>query len=86
MSLANAKAKLGGSGTGAAAKQVVKEEAAAEKVYQATRKDLPAVITEWAATLVPKNAPEQKNKGPLAWVREVEVPKLLAALAKEGYK
>lgn len=50
------------------------------------RKPLSEVVSGWATGLTAANAPDAKNKGPLAWVREVEVPKLLEALVKEGYK
>ena len=50
------------------------------------RASVESVVTTWAAGLTPQNAPDMKHKGPLAWVREVEVGKLIAALAKEGYR
>ena len=75
MAAADAKAKI----DQGAAPQVAKPA-------QAVRKGIPAIVTEWAAGLIPKNAPDARNKGPLAWVREVEVGKLIEALAKEGYK
>lgn len=59
---------------------------AVKPVAAPIRKPLSEIVVGWSTGLVAANAPDAKNKGPLAWVREVEVPKLLEALAKEGYK
>lgn len=73
---ADAKARLGG---GSPLQKAAEDKAKARPTAR-------SIVETWAADLTPKNAPDAKNKGPLAWVREVEVGKLIAALEKEGYR
>lgn len=45
-----------------------------------------SIVKEWAATLLPANAPSPLQKGPLAWVRGEKVQELLAALKAAGIR
>lgn len=90
MAAADAKAKLPGVG-GPAPVNEQNEGPVAVPLQNAAgpgkaRRSVKAVIETWAAGLHAKNAPDAKHKGPLAWVREVEVGKLIAALEKEGFR
>ena len=44
------------------------------------------LVTEWANTLTPKNAPSPLARGSLSWVRQDKVPELLEILNKAGYQ
>lgn len=59
---------------------------AAPSAVAQNRKDLKTLVGEWAATLLPGNAPPPASMGPLAWVRTEKVPELLAILQKAGVK
>lgn len=50
------------------------------------KKSVEQVVKAWAETLTPKNAPDPKHCGPLAWARGEKVGELLQLLAKEGYR
>lgn len=52
----------------------------------AVKKSVSAIVAEWAETLRPQNAPDQRHMGPLAWVRGEKVKELIAALEAAGYK
>lgn len=58
--------------------------AAPSAVAQAPR--LKTLVGEWAATLIPANAPPAAQRGALAWVREEKVQELLAMLEKAGIR
>lgn len=91
MSAADAKAKLPSVGGPVAVNEQNEGPVASPLTPSAAGKtkarlSVKAVIETWAAGLHAKNAPDAKTKGPLAWVREVEVGKLIAALEKEGFR
>lgn len=45
-----------------------------------------SIVLEWAASLLPANAPSPLQKGPLSWVRGEKVQELLAALKAAGIR
>lgn len=66
--------------------KVIKDERAAEAEYRKELRSVTHIVREWAATLTPKNAPDPKELGPLAWVRGMKAEELILLLTKAGHK
>ena len=65
---------------------VSKQSPSPTAAAQPAKPTLETLVGEWAATVLPQLAPDPKRMGPLAWVRIVKAPELVAKLKAAGYK